>query len=128
MHAPSRRRASDGDDYLGSVLAEAQEAAKRDQRGLWRPCGAASPVVPVATFDDIDFQPTPTKDYGDAPAKYKSCAEFEFYEDALAIFERAPEGVRKRLDRDGDGVPCPGLPHTTDQERYRFKKRAEASS
>ena len=125
---PRRRRASDGDDYLGSALAEAQEAAKRDQRGLWRPCGDASPVVPVATFDDIDFQPTPTKDYGDAPAKYKSCAEFEYYEDALAIFERAPESVRKRLDRDGDGVPCPGLPHTTDQERYRFKKRAEASS
>ena len=124
---PRRRRESDG-DYLASVLAEAQEAAKRDQRGLWRPCGDASPVVPVATFDDIDFQPTPTKDYGDAPAKYKSCAEFEFYEDALAIFERAPESVRKRLDRDGDGVPCPGLPHTTDQERYRFKKRAEASS
>ena len=124
---PRRRRESDG-DYLASVLAEAQEAAKRDQRGLWRPCGDASPVVPVATFDDIDFQPTPTKDYGDAPAKYKSRAEFEFYEDALAIFERAPESVRKRLDRDGDGVPCPGLPHTTDQERYRFKKRAEASS
>ena len=124
---PRRRREADG-DYLASVLAEAQEAAKRDQRGLWRPCGDASPVVPVATFDDIDFQPTPTKDYGDAPAKYKSCAEFEFYEDALAIFERAPESVRKRLDRDGDGVPCPGLPHTTDQERHRFKKRAEASS
>ena len=125
---PRRRRESDG-DYLASVLAEAQEAAKRDQRGLWRPCDATSaPVVPVATFDDIDFQPTPTKDYGDAPAKYKSCAEFEFYEDALAIFERAPESVRKRLDRDGDGVPCPGLPHTTDRERYRFKKRAEASS
>ena len=124
---PRRRRASDGEDYLGSVLAEAQEAAKRDQRGLWRPCGDASPVVPVATFDDIDFRPTPTKDYGDAPAKYKSCAEFEYYEDALAIFERAPESVRKRLDRDGDGVPCPGLPHTTDQERYRFKKRAETS-
>ena len=125
---PRRRRASDGEDYLGSVLAEAEAAAKRDQRGLWRPCGDASPVVPVATFDDIDFRPTPTKDYGDAPTKYKSCAEFEFYEDALAIFERAPESVRKRLDRDGDGVPCPGLPHTTDQERYRFKKRAEASS
>ena len=126
---PRRRRASDGEDYLGSALADAQEAAKRDQRGLWRPCDATSaPVVPVATFDDIDFQPTPTKDYGDAPTKYKSCAEFEFYEDALAIFERAPEGVRKRLDRDGDGVPCPGLPHTTDRERYRFKKRAEASS
>ena len=125
---PRRRRASDGDDYLASALAEAQAAAKRDQRGLWRPCGDASPVVPVATFDDIDFQPTPTKDYGDAPSRYRSCAEFEFYEDALAIFERAPESVRKRLDRDGDGVPCPGLPHTTDRERYRFKKRAEASS
>ena len=127
-YATPRRRRSDGDDYLASALADAQEAAKRDQRGLWRPCGDASPVVPVATFDDIDFRPTPTKDFGDAPTKYKSCAEFEFYEDALAIFERAPESVRKRLDRDGDGVPCPGLPHTTDQERYRFKKRAEASS
>ena len=49
-------------------------------------------------------------------------------EDEPELFERAPEGVRKRLDRDGDGVPCPGLPHTTDRERYRFKKRAEASS
>ena len=124
---PRRRRASDGEEYLSAALADAENAAKRDQRGLWRPCGDASPVVPVATFDDIDFQPTPTKDFGDAPSRYRSCAEFEYYEDALAIFERAPESVRKRLDRDGDGVPCPGLPHTTDQERYRFKKRAEVT-
>ena len=81
----------------------------------------SAPVVPVATFD---YRFSAARRTGDAPTKYKSCAEFEYYEDALAIFERAPEGVRKRLDRDGDGVPCPGLPHTTDRERYRFKKRS----
>ena len=121
---PRRRRTTDGDDYLPSALAEAEAEAAAQRRGLWRPCDASTaPAVPVATFDDIDFKPTPTKDYGDAPTKYKSCAEFESYEDALAIFERAPADVRKRLDRDGDGVPCPGLPHTTSREWYRFKQR-----
>lgn len=26
-----------------------------------------------------------------------------------------------KLDRDGDGVPCPGLVHTTNMERYSIK-------
>ena len=86
---PRRRRASDGDDYLGSALADAQAAAKRDQRGLWRPT-----VTPAggtgSDLRDIDFQPTPTScamhrpNTGLAPSS-------SFMKDALAIFERAPD-------------------------------------
>ncbi|KAH8043966.1 hypothetical protein JL722_14931 [Aureococcus anophagefferens] len=50
-----------------------------------------------------------------------ACADFAAYEDALAIFERGTPDVRRRLDRDGDGVPCPDLPHD-EPGLYRFKR------
>lgn len=33
-----------------------------------------------------------------------------------------------KLDRNGDGVPCPGLPHTTNGEKYRIKRPNTSSS
>lgn len=56
--------------------------------------------------------------------KLPICADFDTYEDALSWFERyfPYYGDVAKLDRDGDGVPCSGLPHTTDQNRYRMKK------
>ena len=64
-----------------------------------------------------------------------SCADFEYYEEALRWYEgfggiggagssimvsgaaleekqQAVSNMLRRLDPDGDGVPCPGLPHT----------------
>ena len=121
-----RRLRKNDDDALGSALARAEAAAKREGAGIWTTCEADREVARptfVATFDDVDFKPAPAKDFGDAPTVVRSCADFAAYEDALAIFERGTPDVRRRLDRDGDGVPCPDLPHTTNRELYRFKKR-----
>lgn len=43
---------------------------------------------------------------------------------ALGWYEKYFEyyGDVAKLDRDGDGVPCPGLPHTTVAEKYRMKR------
>ncbi|KAH8072106.1 hypothetical protein JL721_4017 [Aureococcus anophagefferens] len=121
-----RRLRKNDDDALASALARAEAAAKREGAGIWTTCEADREVARptfVATFDDVDFKPAPAKDFGDAPTVVRSCADFSAYEDALAIFERGTPDVRRRLDRDGDGVPCPDLPHTTNRELYRFKKR-----
>mmetsp|Transcript_28468 Transcript_28468/g.53522 ORF Transcript_28468/g.53522 Transcript_28468/m.53522 type:complete len:374 (-) Transcript_28468:274-1395(-) len=57
------------------------------------------------------------------PGDIKGCSDFNTYEDALQYFERYEPfyGDVARLDRDGDGVPCPGLPHTNSRDRYRMK-------
>lgn len=118
----ARRRRRKVEDGLSSALARAESAAKREQLGIWQTCDATT-TLPFATFDDVDSKPTPAKDFGALPDVVRSCGDFDTYEDALAIFERTTsDQVRRKLDRDGDGVPCPGLPHTTSQERYRFKK------
>jgi len=53
----------------------------------------------------------------------KGCSDFETYEDALQFYEKYLPyyGDVAKLDRNGDGVPCPGTPHTTDRQRYRMK-------
>ena len=76
-----------------------------------------------------------------------SCADFEYYEEALRWYEgfggiggagssimvsgaaleekqQAVSNMLRRLDPDGDGVPCPGLPHTPVKSKYRMKKPA----
>jgi hypothetical protein len=57
------------------------------------------------------------------PGDMKGCSDFKTYEEALQWFERYMPyyGDVARLDRDGDGVPCPGLPHTSNMEIYRMK-------
>jgi endonuclease YncB( thermonuclease family) len=59
----------------------------------------------------------------DNPGDVKGCSDFKTYEDALQWYEKYEPfyGDVARLDRDGDKVPCPGLPHTTDRDRYRMK-------
>ena len=69
---------------------------------------------------------TPPANPADVPRPVRSvrgCSDFSTYEEALGWYETyAPfYGDVARLDRDGDGVPCPGLPHTTVAEQYRMK-------
>jgi hypothetical protein len=49
--------------------------------------------------------------------------DFEAYEDELRWFEiyKPYYGNVAKLDRNGNGVPCPGLPHTSTQEKYQMK-------
>ncbi len=63
------------------------------------------------------------------PGDIRKCADFEYFEDALRWYDRYFPfyGDVAKLDRDGDGVPCSGLPHTTDQTRYRMKKPSASS-
>lgn len=74
------------------------------------------PLSPVAPPPDPRAAPRPVR-------RVRGCADFRTYEEALGWFEAyAPYyGDVAGLDRDGDGVPCPGLPHTTAAERYRMK-------
>eukprot|EP00536_Pseudo-nitzschia_multiseries_P008742 jgi/Psemu1/198970/e_gw1.228.36.1 len=57
------------------------------------------------------------------PGDVRGCSDFESYEEALQWYETYQPyyGDVAKLDRDGDGVPCPGLPHTTIREKYRMK-------
>lgn len=97
-----------------------------------------------ASLDDIavdtQFEPIPLTtrtDWGDStatttkpknPGDSVGCSDFETYEDALRWYERYLPwyGDVAKLDRDGDGIPCPGLAHTKDHERYRIKKPKQA--
>ena len=58
------------------------------------------------------------------PGDVRGCSDFTYYEDALGYYERFYPyyGDVAKLDRDGDGVPCPGLPHTSNQDKYRMKR------
>ena len=57
------------------------------------------------------------------PGDKVGCSDFAYYEDALKYYENFYPyyGDVGKLDRDGDGVPCPGLPHIPVAERYRMK-------
>lgn len=54
----------------------------------------------------------------------RKCADFDTYEDALRYYEKYYPyyGDVAKLDKDEDGIPCEGLPHTLKQEQYRMKK------
>lgn len=58
------------------------------------------------------------------PGDIRGCSDFRTYEEALRWYETffPYYGDVAKLDRDGDGVPCSGLPHTQDSAKYRVKK------
>ena len=58
------------------------------------------------------------------PGDHKGCSDFRYYEDSLTYYEYYTSygyGDVAKLDRNGDGIPCPGLPHTPQREKYRMK-------
>ncbi|KAL3787223.1 hypothetical protein HJC23_004264 [Cyclotella cryptica] len=83
----------------------------------WKDDGGTTVVVPQSSLASSTLPPN-------NPGDIKGCSDFNTYEEALAWYETyAPYyGDVANLDRDGDGVPCPGLPHTTNRERYRMKR------
>ncbi|KAJ8599016.1 hypothetical protein CTAYLR_007686 [Chrysophaeum taylorii] len=103
----------------GSSLKEAEAAARADRRGIWDDCSRREQLT--AVFEEIDLPPeAPKPNPGDA----KNCADFETYEDAKRFFDAYFDlyGDVANLDRDGDGIPCPRLPHTSDAVRFQFKR------
>ena len=132
-------------------LTSLERAAKEKGLGIYTSCDAGdtdaedrAPAGFVAEFQPMDATETryvggkrvlaprrpasaaPPPNPADVPRPVRSvrgCSDFSTYEEALGWYETyAPfYGDVARLDRDGDGVPCPGLLHTTVAEQYRMK-------
>jgi hypothetical protein len=118
-------------------LQSLQQRARERQIGLFQTCQDSfqAEFEPLDLTTEIQWgedggkqvlrrkeaQPTsPPKNPGDV----KGCSDFGTYEDALRWYENYFPfyGDVAKLDRDNDGVPCPGLAHTTNPDRYRMKK------
>lgn len=99
-------------------LKALEAAARENERGIFQSCTGAF----QAKFDPLraPVEPPVPRNPGDRVG----CSDFTFYEDALKYYETYFDlyGDVARLDRNGDGVPCPGLPHTVNAELYRIKK------
>jgi endonuclease YncB( thermonuclease family) len=127
-----------------SVLSTAElvlleDRAREEGRGLFQRCNNGADVF-EAQFEPLDVT-TETRwgnDGGTTVLRYRDtasasppsnpgdkvgCSNFVYYEDALNYYEKFYlfYGDIAKLDRDGDGVPCPGLRHTPNAERYRMK-------
>ena len=137
-------------------LIKLEQSAKEQGLGIYKICTGSGATDSdgnavktsnyfVAEFEELDF--TTEIQYGDDggksvivskqeassspprnPGDVKACFDFATYEEALGWYERyAPYyGDVAKLDRDGDGVPCPGLAHTTVAEKYRMKRPTAA--
>lgn len=123
-------------------LQRMQADAKDRGLGLYARCEEieSDPISLDDQFEPLDF--TVETKYGDDggkqvivkrndgvqekprnPGDTKGCSDFETYEQSLRYYETffPYYGDVAKLDRDGDGIPCPGLPHTTNQSEYRMK-------
>jgi len=120
----------DGTDRLGEEVGDSGRGsslvtAKIDLDSQFEPIDATTSIEwgddggkqVIKTLSSASKSP-PTN-----PGDIKGCSDFATYEDALRWFERYEPyfGDVAKLDRDGDGVPCPGLPHTNNSDRYRMK-------
>jgi endonuclease YncB( thermonuclease family) len=131
------------------ALTTLQESARSKGLGIFSNCNAENDDIVAADSFVADFEPlertmetvylsdggkqvlrdetTMTTFSKENPPKNprdtKGCSDFETYEDALQWYEiyQPYFGDVAKLDRDRDGVPCPGLPHTSNQQRYRMK-------
>jgi hypothetical protein len=115
------------------TLVAFQQQAMQHQLGIYRSCSTSStnenPLF-VAEFEDYTDpnEETTTTTKGmippPNPGDTVGCSDFETYEDSLRYYERyfPYYGDVARLDRNGDGIPCPKLPHTNNREQYRIKK------
>ena len=150
------RRGTKAPPGMMTDLIKLEQSAKEQGLGIFTTCTDSGATDSdgnavqktsnfVAEFEELDF--TTEIQYGDDggksvlvskreassspprnPGDVKACFDFATYEEALGWYERyAPYyGDVAKLDRDGDGVPCPGLAHTTVAEKYRMKRPTAA--
>ena len=123
-------------------LLPLQQAAKEQQLGIYMSCTTSYDqqsvpnsiaVAPVAEFEPLDDRdnsdhpkvtpPNPVEQRRNSRKPVRGCSDFKTYEEALRWYEFYGEyyGDVANLDRDRDGIPCPGLPHTTNPNLYRMK-------
>jgi hypothetical protein len=109
-------------------LVTLQQQAMQQQLGVY--CSATSSnrntffVAEFEDYQDPNGDDTTASTPPPNPGDRVGCSDFETYEDSLRYYERyfPYYGDVARLDRDGDGIPCPKLPHTNNREQYRIKK------
>jgi hypothetical protein len=140
---PSARGKESSEILLPGIsegMQHMQADAKERGLGMYTRCENAETISLEDQFEEMAY--TVTTQYGDDggkqvivkrndgvqekpknPGDTKGCSDFETYEESLRYYERYLPyyGDVARLDRDGDGIPCPGLPHTADQSQYRMK-------
>jgi len=135
-------------NVLSTTDLMAMENQARDKgMGLFKRCSDDDGLVVEAQFEPLDLT-TETQwgvDGGKTvlrsreqiassppvnPGDRVGCSDFPYYEDALKYYERyySYYGDVAKLDRNGDGIPCPGLPHTPVAERYRMKVSKTSTS
>jgi hypothetical protein len=122
---------------LFQTLMDLQRDAQQARLGIYQACDGSGDgnkqeqqqqskmeniaIAPTAEFETL--QPELPTVVPPNPGDRRNCADFDTYEDALRYYEAffPYYGDVARLDRDNDGVPCPGLPHTSDRDLYRMK-------
>ena len=79
--------------------------------------------VRVVNQQDLSLRSTTKERIPQNPGDRVGCSDFETYEDALKYYETyfPYYGDVAKLDRDGDGIPCPKLQHTQNMDKYRRK-------
>lgn len=125
---------------ISGELSKLHSEAQQKEKGIYKRCDE------VEIANDNQFEPlerTTEIQWGDDggkiimkeretlsstkplnPGDSRGCSDFKTFEDALRWYETYYPyyGDVSRLDRDGDGIPCSGLPHTQDKAKYRIKK------
>jgi endonuclease YncB( thermonuclease family) len=83
----------------------------------WSDDGGTTVVLPKQS-------PSSNNNPPNNPGDIKGCSDFQTFEDALGYYEMYYPyyGDVAKLDRRGNGVPCSGLPHTKNMDRYRMKR------
>jgi len=136
--------------YIINDLSKLEKLSKERGRGIYTSCADPERVEDdisgssiqtanfVAEFEELDTVETEYKDDGGKvvvrrrektptkpsnPGDIKGCSDFDNYEESLKWYETyfPYYGDVAKLDRNFDGVPCPGLPHTSVAEKYRMK-------
>ena len=124
------RSARQAETYVPDItqtLATLQQRAKILGAGIYQSCSTKREESDIsASFVEATFeplQPETTFSVPPNPGDRRNCADFETYEEALKYYETFYPyyGDVAKLDRDHDGVPCPGLAHTKKPDLYRMK-------
>ena len=156
MAKPSRRGLEQAEAVLpglGQALEHSQAEARASHSGMYQTCETQNAQLQEFN-NDLQFEPlqftVETQYFADGgtqvrkessltksppytpppnPGDTRGCSNFQTYEEALKWFEYYQPfyGDVAKLDTDHDGIPCPGLPHTKDNERYRMKIPSTAS-
>lgn len=124
-------------------LLRAQEQAKNDGLGMFQRCDS-SEEAPEDQFEELDatveirygidggtqmfkLKDDRSNQIPSDPGDNRKCSDFHTYEEALSYYEKYYPyyGDVSKLDRNGDGIPCSGLPHDKNGEKFRLKKACQ---